>query len=231
MSVLLRLQQIGSRSVIQRAMANAVEFSKSIDCPRSCKCSSQQSNNHEAVCTGRELHYIPLFSENIHDVRMNGTNLTYIGENGFINLTKIILKKQQLGASNVIAENKQDEGIKLCINHRNFEVGDSIIANINKYLEKSWKVVVILSNEFSKSEWCQWEVDVVQERRRRYGRDVFLLITLKTIDSKHMTNQLRALLDSAPSLRYQAGVGEDLFWAAAIETLKKPLKQLPTALF
>ncbi|CAG2215568.1 unnamed protein product [Mytilus edulis] len=82
---------------------------------------------------------------------------------------------------------EQDEGIKLCIHQRNFEVGESIIANINKYLEKSWKVVVILSNEFAKSEWCQWEVDVVQERRRRYGRDVFLLIMLKNIDSNHMT--------------------------------------------
>ncbi|XP_076084820.1 toll-like receptor 2 [Mytilus galloprovincialis] len=125
---------------------------------------------------------------------------------------------------------EQDEGIKLCIHQRDFEVGESITANINKYLEKSWKVVVILSNEFAKSEWCQWEVDVVQERRRRYGRDVFLLIMLKTIDSKHMTNQLRALLDSASSLRYQTGVGEDLFWAASIETLRKPLEQIPTAL-
>ena len=125
---------------------------------------------------------------------------------------------------------EQNEGIKLCIHHRNFEVGESITANINKYLEKSWKVVVILSNEFAKSQWCQWEVDVVQERRRRYGRDVFLLIMLKTIDSKHMTNQLRALLDSGPSLRYQTGVGEDLFWAGAIETLRKPLNHLPTAL-
>ncbi|VDI71553.1 toll-like receptor 13 [Mytilus galloprovincialis] len=125
---------------------------------------------------------------------------------------------------------EQDEGIKLCIHHRDFEVGESITANINKYLEKSWKVVVILSNEFAKSEWCQWEVDVVQERRRRYGKDVFLLIMLKTIDSKHMTNQLRALLDSAPSLRYQSWVGEDLFWVAAIETLRKPLEQVTTAL-
>ncbi|VDI71548.1 Hypothetical predicted protein, partial [Mytilus galloprovincialis] len=95
---------------------------------------------------------------------------------------------------------------------------------------KSWKVVVILSNEFAKSEWCQWEVDVVQERRRRYGRDVFLLIMLKNIDSNHMTNQLRAILYSGPSLRYQTGVGEDLFWAVAIETLRKPLEHLPTAL-
>ncbi|VDI68715.1 Rho GTPase-activating protein 21/23 [Mytilus galloprovincialis] len=125
---------------------------------------------------------------------------------------------------------EQDEGMKLCIHHRDFEIGESITANINNYLEKSWKVVVILSNDFAKSEWCQWEVDVVQERRRRQGRDVFLLIMLKSIDSKHMTNQLRALLDSASSLKYPMGVGEELFWTAAVETLRKPLGYPPTAL-
>ncbi|XP_076080067.1 toll-like receptor 2 [Mytilus galloprovincialis] len=125
---------------------------------------------------------------------------------------------------------EQDEGMKLCIHHRDFEIGESITANINNYLEKSWKVVVILSNDFAKSEWCQWEVDVVQERRRRHGRDVFLLIMLKNIDSKHMTNQLRALLDSASSLKYPMGVGEELFWTAAVETLRKPLGHPPTAL-
>ncbi|XP_052071166.1 toll-like receptor 3 [Mytilus californianus] len=125
---------------------------------------------------------------------------------------------------------EQDEGMKLCIHHRDFEIGESITANINNYLEKSWKVVVILSNEFAKSEWCQWEVDVVQERRRRHGRDVFLLIMLKNIDSKHMTNQLRALPDSASSLKYPNDVGEELFWTAAVETLRKPLEHSPTAL-
>ncbi|VDI39100.1 Hypothetical predicted protein [Mytilus galloprovincialis] len=77
-------------------LLSAGGFSKSIDCPESCKCSLKQSKNHEAVCTGRDLHYIPLFPENIHDVIMNGTNLSYIGENGFDNLTKITLKKLYL---------------------------------------------------------------------------------------------------------------------------------------
>ncbi|CAG2250437.1 unnamed protein product [Mytilus edulis] len=47
---------------------------------------------------------------------------------------------------------EQDEGMKLCIHHRDFEIGESITANINNYLEKSWKVVVILSNDFADRE-------------------------------------------------------------------------------
>ncbi|CAG2193668.1 unnamed protein product [Mytilus edulis] len=121
------------------------------------------------------------------------------------------------------------EGIKLCIHQRDFDIGKNITGNIDKYLEKSWKVVVVMSNDFAKSEWCQWEVDVVQERRRRQGKDAFLLIMLKTIDSKHMTSPLRTLLESTPHIRYQTGVGEDLFWRVTVKSLQKQLGLPPVA--
>ncbi|CAC5420896.1 unnamed protein product [Mytilus coruscus] len=124
---------------------------------------------------------------------------------------------------------EKDEGIKLCIHQRDFDIGKPITRNIDKYLQKSWKVVVVMSNNFAKSEWCQWEVDVVQERRRRQGKGVFLLIMLKTINSKHMTSTLRTLLESTPHIRYQTGVGENLFWRTAVKCLKKPLGHPPVA--
>ncbi|VDI39365.1 toll-like receptor 13 [Mytilus galloprovincialis] len=125
---------------------------------------------------------------------------------------------------------ENEEGLKLCVHHRDFEIGQPIIGNINKFVEKSRKVVVIMSNDFAKSEWCQWEVDVVQEKRRRLGRDVFLLVMLKNIDSSHMTSHLRALLASGHHVKYSSGVGEDLFWRAVVEGLKKPLGYPPVAL-
>ena len=124
---------------------------------------------------------------------------------------------------------ENDAGIKLCIHQRDFDVGQTISGNIDTYLRKSWKVVVIMSNEFAKSQWCQWEVDIVQERRRRLGRDVFLLVMLKEITSKHMTSPLRTLLDSTPHLKYRTGVGEDLFWQAVTNGLLKPIGLPPTA--
>ncbi|CAG2207934.1 unnamed protein product [Mytilus edulis] len=125
---------------------------------------------------------------------------------------------------------ENDEGLQLCIHHRNFIVGDSISVNVDNFLKKSWKVLVIVSNNFAQSEWCQWEVDVVQERRRRQGKEVIVPIILDTIDSKHMTSQLRTLLDSTPSLRYRSGVGSELFWKVLLESLRKPLGHPPTSL-
>lgn len=124
-------------------------------------------------------------------------------------------------------ENEAD--ILLCIHQRDFDIGETIIGNIDKYLRTSWKVVVVMSNDFAKSEWCQWEVDVILERRRHLGRDVLVLIMLTNIDTKHMTSQLKTLLESTPYLRYQNGAQENLFWKAAVKSLQRPLGHPPIA--
>ncbi|CAC5382545.1 TLR13 [Mytilus coruscus] len=124
----------------------------------------------------------------------------------------------------------EEMDLKVCIHHRDFDVGEHIIDNITKYVGKSWKVVVVMSNNFTKSEWCQWELDLVQERRRRHGKDALVLIMHSQIDSSHMTNSIRSLLDTTPHLRYQKGLGEDLFWSAITKAVRKPFKDPPTAI-
>ncbi|VDI62775.1 toll-like receptor 13 [Mytilus galloprovincialis] len=124
---------------------------------------------------------------------------------------------------------ENEEGMKICIHHRDFDIGEPVTGNIEKYMGKCRKVIVVMSNNFAESEWCQWEVDLVHERRRRQGKGVSLLIMLRSIDSKHMTNRLRALLDSTPHLTYCSGVGEKLFWTAFIKGLRKPIGHPPFA--
>jgi hypothetical protein len=59
------------------------------------------------------------------------------------------------------------------------------------------------------------------------GRDAVLIIMLKTITSRHMTSPLRTLLDSTSYLPYKKGVGEDLFWKAVTEGVRKPIGHSP----
>jgi hypothetical protein len=40
-----------------------------------------------------------------------------------------------------------------------------------------------MSNQFAESEWCQWEIDLVQERRRQQGKKALVLIMYRQIDS------------------------------------------------
>jgi hypothetical protein len=69
-----------------------------------------------------------------------------------------------------------------------FKSADKIIVNpVTVFITvDNESMIVIISNSFTKSEWCQWEVDIIQERRRRQGRDAVLIIMLKTtLITKH----------------------------------------------
>lgn len=131
---------------------------------------------------------------------------------------------------NVLLKNLETCGLNICIRLRDFEFGEHIADNIEKYMKCSWKVIVVMSNNFTKSEWCQWEIDLVQERRRQDGKRALVLIMYCQIDSGHMINSIRALLDTTPYLQYKEGFGEQMFWSAITKAVRKPLAHPPTAL-
>ncbi|XP_052073481.1 toll-like receptor 13 [Mytilus californianus] len=124
----------------------------------------------------------------------------------------------------------EDNGLKICIHHRDFEVGEPIINNIEKFMNKSWKIIVVMSNDFAKSEWCQWEVNLALERRRRQGMNALVLIMYRQIDSKHMTSGLRTLLNTTPHLIFTEGLGERMFWNAIVNDINKSLMLPPAAI-
>ncbi|CAG2215754.1 unnamed protein product [Mytilus edulis] len=124
----------------------------------------------------------------------------------------------------------EDKGLKICFHHRDFEVGEPIINNIEKFMNKSWKIIVVMSNDFAKSEWCQWEVNLALERRRRQGTDALVLIMYRQIDSKHMTSGLRTLLNTTPHLIFTEGLGERMFWNALVNCINKSMMLPPTAI-
>ncbi|XP_076107476.1 uncharacterized protein LOC143075799 [Mytilus galloprovincialis] len=137
----------------------------------------------------------------------------------------------RLWVHGVLLKHLENSNLNVCVHHRDFDVGEPVINNIGKYMEKSWKIIVVLSNNFAKSEWCQWEIDLVQERRRRQGKEVLILIMYQQIDSKHMITPLKTLLDTTPYLSCKEGFGESLFWTAVVNDINKPLNIPPTSIF
>ncbi|CAC5393365.1 unnamed protein product [Mytilus coruscus] len=137
----------------------------------------------------------------------------------------------RLWVHGVLLKHLENSNLNICVHHRDFDVGEPVLNNIGKYMAKSWKIIVVLSNNFAKSEWCQWEVDLVQERRRRQGKKVLVLVMYQQIDSKHMITPLKALLDTTPYLSYKEGFGEYLFWTAVVKDINKPLNIPPISIF
>ncbi|ESO86639.1 hypothetical protein LOTGIDRAFT_99628, partial [Lottia gigantea] len=87
-----------------------------------------------------------------------------------------------------------NEGIKLCIHERDFQAGRLIIDNIVESIENSRRVLIILSNNFARSEWCQFEMTLAQKHVLNRAMEPLSVVLLEDIDSENMSNSLNALL-------------------------------------
>jgi toll-like receptor 13 len=51
---------------------------------------------------------------------------------------------------------EEEYGHTLCIHCRDFEVGKLIVHNTVENMKESRKVILVMSNAFARSEWCQF---------------------------------------------------------------------------
>jgi toll-like receptor 13 len=88
-------------------------------------------------------------------------------------------------------------GYKLCIHDRNFHYGRLIVDNIAENMNKSKNIVLILSENFTKSSWCQFEVLLAHNRFVKQVADSLDSIKLEDIAHDLMTNSLETLIKFA----------------------------------
>ena len=68
-------------------------------------------------------------------------------------------------------------GFRLCIHHRNFPAGVDIIDNIKQAIHVSHKVLVVMSPNFARSNWCVEEVRMT----RSVDRNKLIVIMYKDV--------------------------------------------------
>lgn len=105
------------------------------------------------------------------------------------------------------------EKFKLCLHDRDFEVGELIVDNIVQKIQMSRKIILILSNNFAKSRWCQFETMMAQNRLIEEGGSVLLLVMLEDLKPRNISNSLHVLLKSTTFIEWKNdGPGKELFW-------------------
>ena len=113
-------------------------------------------------------------------------------------------------------------GFKLCVHFRDFEVGKFIADNIVDNMNKSKKIIVVLSNNFAKSKWCDFELMIAQKRLITESRDLLVLILYKEVDFRYMSDKLRMLLTTMTYAKWSHDhAGESLFWDQIIKGLQE----------
>jgi hypothetical protein len=55
-------------------------------------------------------------------------------------------------------------------------------------------VILVMSNAFARSEWCQFEALLAHERFLKNGSDTLATVLLEDVSSRHFTNALNIIL-------------------------------------
>ena len=109
---------------------------------------------------------------------------------------------------------------KLCLHHRDFELGRDIVDNIVSAVYSSRKTICVVSRNFLQSEWCSLEIQLASYRLFDEHRDVLLLVFLEPITERKLStyHRMRKVMLKKTYLQWPGSdctdpmQAQDLFW-------------------
>lgn len=114
--------------------------------------------------------------------------------------------------------------LRICIHERDFQVGVPITENIVDFVDKSRKVVVVVSRNYLQSQWCLYEMNLAYHRLIESGRKSFVVVLLEDIPSSLRTKSLNYLLVSRTYLQWPGTnasyLERTVFWKRLRQSLK-----------
>lgn len=112
---------------------------------------------------------------------------------------------------------------RVCVHERDFTVGQEITENIINSIDRSRKVLVVLSPAFVDSSWCMFELQLASHKILDERRNKLILVLLEALPSHLQPKKLRFLLRSRTYLAWHADPeGQRLFWVRLQRAVTKP---------
>ncbi|KAM9487632.1 toll-like receptor 12 [Clarias gariepinus] len=105
--------------------------------------------------------------------------------------------------------------LRLCLHHRDFEVGKGIVDNIAESIYSSRRTVCVLSRQYLRSNWCSLEMRVATYRLLEEQKHRLILIFLEHISPFELStfHRLAKLVKSRTYLDWPTDEGERIqFW-------------------
>ncbi len=118
---------------------------------------------------------------------------------------------------------EKEYGFKLCLCHRDFTPGHDIADSTVQSIEKSDKILLILSPTFLQSDWCQFEVRMARERLIQDRKDSLVLVIYKPLDvpGVRLPRKLIRILERNAYLEWTMdNDGQQLFWEKLCSALR-----------
>ncbi|XP_049863119.1 toll-like receptor 2 isoform X2 [Schistocerca gregaria] len=115
------------------------------------------------------------------------------------------------------------ERFRLCLHERDFAPGTFITINIVSSMQASRRMIVVLSEAFVSSQWCQWELDMAKHQVWEDGSDFLLLLELERLERRRLPRHLRDFMETRTYLEWPARPAAEADEAAAWAKLRDAL--------
>ena len=130
---------------------------------------------------------------------------------------------QQWVDAELLSHLEQKIGLKLCIHERDFTAGLPIIENIVQSLERSRSCLVILSEGYAKSEWCNFELNCAYQMFSEQKRSIVVIVLEEPSPAK-LTKTMKYILKTRTYLEWKKEKSGDhfnaTFWQRLLQTIK-----------
>lgn len=107
------------------------------------------------------------------------------------------------------------EQINVCLHERDFIVGYGILENIVSCMDRSRCLLLLISENFLLSQWCQFEMNLAQHRLIETRREKLIVVLLEDIPQRKQPKTLKYLMRTKTYIKWPIdGTAEQkqLFW-------------------
>ncbi|VDI40904.1 toll-like receptor 7 [Mytilus galloprovincialis] len=114
----------------------------------------------------------------------------------------------------------------LCLHHRDFLAGNLIADNIVEAVSQSRKVILVISETFLESSWCEFELDMARMQMFQESRNMLIVILVQNIPAQSMPKSLLRIWNKVTCLEaYDSDIliendnFEHIFWNRLYEAV------------
>ncbi|KAM3910383.1 uncharacterized protein RB166_021014 [Leptodactylus fuscus] len=115
------------------------------------------------------------------------------------------------------------KGLRLCLHHRDFQLGRDIVDNIVDSIHNSRKTLCVVSRSYLRSEWCSMEMQLASYKLFDEMRDVLVLVFLEDIPLRELStyHRMRKVMLKKTYITWpKQPEGQKLFWAKVRKALR-----------
>ena len=102
----------------------------------------------------------------------------------------------------------ENSGYKLCLHFRDFPIGACIADTIIDSIDNSKRTIMVVSNNFVESEWCQYEFKTAHHSVLQEKSQKIIMILMEALDSLKLDHDLKLYMKTKTYLRRE----DPWFW-------------------